>query len=118
MSDESDIEIEEQTIVEKATLNAVGEKIKCDGELVWYDGRKNGVEVDTFAAALDAIEAGADSVTFNNGELRIEEDTRSEDPDGTVGLKFVYDTETGGCRVTCVTHPNHSDLRDLLAVFE
>ena len=118
MSDTNGIQVEERTVVDKAVLDVVGEDIKCDGERVWYDGRKNAVEVESFAAALDAIEAGAESVTFNNGELRIEEDTRSDDPDSAVSAKFVYDTAGDGTRYTYISYPNGADLRDLMAVFE
>ena len=118
MSDTNGIQVEERTVVDKAVLDVVGEDIKGDGERIWVAGTQHAANEDSVASALDAIEAGAESVTFNNGELRIEEDTRSDDPDSAFSAKFVYDTAGDGTRYTYISYPNGADLRDLLAVFE
>jgi len=92
------------------TLNAVGERVHCDGEDVWVCDVDERVSVEEFRAALDAIDAGAERVEFSDDVGYIEKDCR----DTILGRLSAVLYIGGRRRATNIECQIHSDLRELL----
>lgn len=69
--------------------NAVNESLVTDGEYVWAENEDDSIDAEAFESALDAIEAGVEEVSLENGRVEYDVDRGSE-RDGWRGEEHDY----------------------------